>query len=270
MERTSRWLAALAVTLGAGCPGPRPDPTPDPPTPSLAAEPPAPEPTPEVDLAGAPADPTDGEPSAAREVPEGAALPPASASQPPAAAAGSGREERLRPGVPVRPSEETLLGLEGCTRRGEQLVARVAVGLGQKSYTAEVGVGDEVHLGPARLRVLAVDERQGVRLRWERELAGGEEVLEDVQAGTDGRLDLPPMGFYRLPGGVVLALGNVIPKDGAPALLVLSAFPPGYERDPTGGYDRAVFLRPGARLEGAVARLRVLAVGADAVGLALE
>jgi len=194
--------------------------------------------------AAEPADPGDGAAAAAADDPEDAAAPD------PVAEASLTAGAQLPCAANVRLGFYAVERLEG--PGGAEPLAELSVGSAQMSYRVYAAEGSRLWAGRASLRVLELDagaDPARVRLGWLAAPDPGREVaairtLGPAPAGAD-RLDA--MGFYALPDGRVLAVGNVRPGPDGPRV-TLSLYPPGYSEDPMQDYALAVDVAPGATI----------------------
>ncbi len=174
---------------------------------------------------------------------------------------GAERPATLATGEVLRPAAEVALGLVGFAERAGRPTARLAVGFGHLSYQVECAAGEAFVAGPRTFEVTRVDPGADVVAL---AVAGGgrlegsipDEVDLVVPAPAGARLELDAMGLHRLPDGVVLAVGNVVEREGGPTVW-LAAYPAGYAQDPMRDYDLWPAARPGAALAGKVASLTV-------------
>jgi hypothetical protein len=172
-----------------------------------------------------------------------------------------GREEWIAPRT-VRRCCANLAVAVGAIR-GER--AQLTVSSGQVSFRAEVGVGERLGLcGVSELEVLALDAKQGVKVRWLREVDDPLGEAPGVIQTAPDDLRLTPMNLYRLPGGEVIGVGNV--REGK---VTLSVFPKGYQQDPMQDWDLHRDASVGVSLKGAVLPLELVGVEADGVSVEL-
>ncbi len=82
--------------------------------------------------------------------------------------------------------------------------------------------------------------------------------MQDIDRWEE-TLSLHEVGFYRLPNGAVIAVGNVVTCRGEDVVTV-SVLPAGYADDPLVGYDYHRREAAGGALAGKVMRLRLVSL----------
>jgi hypothetical protein len=233
-----RTLALLATLLLAGCPPPAPPPPIAPPAP------PAP-PAPVVSSA-----PT---PDSGGPIPVTVTKPP-----PPA----PGESGRLARGERLEAGPECRVGLVAVVEGRAQL----DVGVGPFHYTVTAGPGERVAVGPGGLLVDAVElgakpvVRPFAIVRWDGAPPDLPLAKLELQPKSEaGRLLLREQALFALPDGTRVGVGEVRERTNGTRVL-LSVFPPGYDRDPGLGYARDVAFDGAVVGADAGRRLRVTAV----------
>ncbi len=230
-----RALLALQLLL-AGCPPPAPPPPIAPPP--LPQRPPTPPPAPVVSAAPIPVTVTKPPPPAAGE------------------AVRLARGERLEAGPDCR------VGLVAVAEGRAQL----DVGVGPFHYTVTAGPGERVVVGPGGLLVDAVElaakpvARPLATVRWDGAPPDLPLARLELQPKADGgRLLLREQALFALPDGTRIGVGEVRERTNGPRVL-LTIFPPGYDRDPGLGYARDLAFDGAIVGADAGRRLRVTAV----------
>lgn len=162
------------------------------------------------------------------------------------------RGERLEAGREVR------LGFVAVTEARAQL----DVGVGPFHYTVTAGPGERVAVGPGALLVEAVEAlaRPVAVVRWDGPPPDLPRAKLELEPRADGpRLLLREQALFALADGARVGVGEVRERTNGPRVL-LTIFPPGYDRDPGLGYARDLAFDGAVVGADAGRRLRVTAV----------
>lgn len=181
---------------------------------------------------------------------------PVTVTKPPPPA--PGEAVRLARGERLEAGPECRVGLVAVVDGRAQL----DVGVGPFHYTVTAGPGERVAVGPGGLLVDALEAlaKPVAVVRWDGPppalpLA----KLELRPKAEGGRLLLREQALFALEDGTRLGVGEVRERTNGPRVL-LTVFPPGYDRDPGLGYARDACFDGAIIGKDAGRQLRVIAV----------